>query len=254
MSYDDEDRWDRWAAGGGQWDDTTMRPPTVGPGPSWTGYEVYEQPRSRGCLAAALVGVVVSVLLVVVAVVAYVLMRDGGDRGAAGGADRDGMPTGAWTTGSAAPTDGVAGGDGSAGTAGGDGSAGATGDPGGPATGSPPQRGPSSASEASIPAGADRSGWLSVSGARCNAGDPAYLIGATTTAAFSICQNPDNGRYYYRGAAEAGTIEIADPVLGAGTATVYNKGHVYEISSAGMVITNGGVVIFDEPMTSYWVR
>lgn len=104
------------------------------------------------------------------------------------------------------------------------------------------------------PSGADRSGWVANRQARCNAGDPASMIGRTDQASFSICVNPDNGRYYYRGSAGGNGVEVDDPVVGGGTATVTNNGVVYSISPVGMTIFENGTVISDQPMRQFWAE
>lgn len=103
------------------------------------------------------------------------------------------------------------------------------------------------------PAGADRSGWTSNTQSRCNAGDPAAMIGRTSQASFSICVNPDNGRYYYRGSASGSGVEVDDPVVSGASATVTNNNVVYSISSGGMVIYENGEVISSQAMVDFWV-
>lgn len=105
---------------------------------------------------------------------------------------------------------------------------------------------------AGYPAGADSSGWTSNTQARCNAGDPATMIGRTTGASFSICMNPDNGRHYYRGSASGSGVEVDDPMVAGATATVRNNGVVYSISSGGMIIYENGAVISSQPMVDFW--
>lgn len=103
------------------------------------------------------------------------------------------------------------------------------------------------------PAGADRSGWTDNRQSRCNAGDPAAMIGRTTQASFSICINPDNGRYYYRGSSGGAGVEVDDPVVSGRSATVSNNNVVYAIDASEMVITEGGRVISTQPMVDFWV-
>jgi hypothetical protein len=109
-------------------------------------------------------------------------------------------------------------------------------------------------SDASYPAGADYSGWTGDRAARCNAGDPAAMIGRTTQAMFSICVNPDNGRYYYRGSSGGSGVEIDDPVVAGASATVSNNDVVYSIGPAEMVIYQGGQVISRQPMVDFWTE
>lgn len=105
----------------------------------------------------------------------------------------------------------------------------------------------------SYPSGADSSGWTSNTQSRCNAGDAATMIGRTAQASFSICVNPDNGRYYYRGSASGSGVEVDDPSVSGSTATVRNNGVIYSISPSGMVIYEGGAVISSQPMVDFWV-
>ncbi len=107
-------------------------------------------------------------------------------------------------------------------------------------------------SSAGYPVGADRSGWTTDSQARCNAGDRAAMIGRTTQASFSICVNPDNGRYYYRGSSGGAGVEVDDPAVSAGSATVSNNNVVYSIDAGGMTIYEGGQVISTQPMIEFW--
>ncbi|MFL0578994.1 hypothetical protein [Dietzia sp. 179-F 9C3 NHS] len=106
----------------------------------------------------------------------------------------------------------------------------------------------------SYPAGADRSGWISDRNARCNAGDPAAMIGRTTRSRFSICINPDNGRYYYRGSSGGLGVEVDDPEVYGNSATVRNQGVEYVITSQRMVIYERGREISDQAMLEYWTR
>lgn len=103
------------------------------------------------------------------------------------------------------------------------------------------------------PAGADSSGWASDRQARCNAGDPSAMMGRTSRSAFSICVNPDNGRYYYRGSSGGAGVEVDDPVVSGNSATVSNSDVVYSIDSAGMTIYQGGTLISSQPMLDFWV-
>lgn len=103
------------------------------------------------------------------------------------------------------------------------------------------------------PAGADSSGWTSDRQARCNAGDPSAMMGRTSRSAFSLCVNPDNGRYYYRGSSGGAGVEVDDPVVSGNSATVSNGDVVYSIDSVGMTIYQGGAVISSQPMVDFWV-
>ncbi|WP_440220712.1 hypothetical protein [Dietzia sp. MNB45] len=105
---------------------------------------------------------------------------------------------------------------------------------------------------AGYPAGADSSGWVDNAQSRCNAGDPATMIGRTTQASFSICVNPDNGRFYYRGSAGGAGVEVDDPAVSGGSAMVANNDVLYSIDSSGMRIYQGGDLISSQPMVSFW--
>lgn len=102
------------------------------------------------------------------------------------------------------------------------------------------------------PSGADSSGWLADRAARCNAGDPAAMIGRTTQASFSICVNPANGRYYYRGSSGGAGVEIDDPTVSGSRAVVTNNDVLYSIDSSGMSIYQGGDLISSQPMLVFW--
>lgn len=121
-------------------------------------------------------------------------------------------------------------------------------------TQTPTSRTTTSTPSDSYPAGADRSGWISDRNARCNAGDPAAMIGRTTRSQFSICINPDNGRYYYRGSSGGLGVEVDDPEVSGNSATVRNQGVEYVITSQRMVIYERGREISDQAMLEYWTR
>ena len=102
------------------------------------------------------------------------------------------------------------------------------------------------------PVGADSSGWIDNRQARCNAGDPAAMIGRTAQASFSICTNPDNGRYYYRGSAGGAGVEIDDPVVTGTYASVTNNNVLYWIDASRMQIYEDGELISRQPMVVFW--
>ena len=104
----------------------------------------------------------------------------------------------------------------------------------------------------SYPAGADSSGWIDNRQARCNAGDPAAMIGRTNQASFSICTNPDNGRYYYRGSSGGAGVEIDDPLVTRTYASVTNNNVLYWIDSSSMKIYEDGDLISEQPMVVLW--
>lgn len=104
-----------------------------------------------------------------------------------------------------------------------------------------------------IPSDADRQGFLSYPGARCNSVNPAVVIARTATSAVAICQT-GAGRYYYRGVGLGNglSVEIDDPVpTGAGFVAT-NNGVRYEVSPSALVITQGSSVLSNEPMMEYW--
>lgn len=111
-----------------------------------------------------------------------------------------------------------------------------------------------SSSSGSYPAGADHQGWVGDQAARCNSTDSAVIIGETTDAQYSVCVNPDNGRYYYRGSANGQGVEVDDPSVSGGTATVVNRQTVYHLSSTSLRITDNGNEIYDEPTVQFWSR
>lgn len=214
-------------------------------GSAWNGYPPRSQPpqqpepqRGASGPMVALIALLAVLILVFLGAIGYLFLRPGGlsgngnSLGAAASSSSTSVPTPrptvtetAYTTAPAVPTVTVT-------------------------RQAPPSR-PSSS--AGYPSGADYSGWVGNTQARCNAGDPAAMIGRTTQAAFSICTNPDNGRYYYRGSADGAGVEIDDPVVSGGSATVTNNGVVYSIDPSGMRIYEGGSLISSQPMVSFWV-
>lgn len=239
MTYDSGGGWrgpdGQWASDG-RWDSDAQRT-TDG---RWQSEE-YQPTPQRGPSGAviALIAVLAVVLVALLAAIGYLVLRPGGVSGteqsqAAGGASSSSSPTTsaapqvtetAYTT---APQ---------------------------PETVTVTRQAPLTRSRGdagAYPAGADYSGWLSNSQARCNAGDPAAMIGQTTQSSFSICVNPDNGRYYYKGSAGGAGVEVDDPVVTGASATVVNNGVVYSIDAGGMTIYEGGAVISDQPMVDFW--
>ncbi|MFC4375760.1 protein kinase [Nocardia halotolerans] len=102
--------------------------------------------------------------------------------------------------------------------------------------------------------GADGQGFYT-GGPRCNDNDAAMTIARTTASRVVICHT-GVGRYYYKGAraSDGARIELDDPVpngAGAFTATNPTDGTQYQISSAGLTITQGGAVLASEPVTEF---
>lgn len=217
------------------WDDGTG-----GPRQEWQGHGYQPEPQ-RGAPGAviALIALLAVLVLVLLGATAYLFLRPGGISG-----DTSGQEMVA-TSSSPSPTD-----------------------PAQPpvtetAYSTPPERetvtvtrpAPGARSpqgSSAYPVGADGSGWTDNRQARCNAGDPAAIIGRTTQASFSICINPDNGRYYYRGSAGGAGVEVDDPVVSGAYATVSNNNVVYSIDPGGMEIYEGGVLISSQPMVDFW--
>ena len=85
-----------------------------------------------------------------------------------------------------------------------------------------------------------------------DAGDPAAMIGRTTQASFSICVNPNNGRYYYRGSSGGAGVEIDDPTVTRTGAVVTNNDVLYSIDASEMSIYQGGELISSQPMLVLW--
>lgn len=212
-----------------------------GPHQQWSGFG-YEPEPQRGVSGAviALIALLTVVVVALLGAIAYLFLRPD-----AGGGDPVGRAAASTSSSqvSAAPTSSKA-----------------------PVTEteytSPPEREtvtvtrpaqPPRAPVAGYPAGADSSGWTTNTQSRCNADDPAAMIGRTTQASFAICINPDNGRYYYRGSASGSGVEVDDPVVSGSTATVSNNSVLYSISPSGMVIYENGAVISDQPMVDFWV-
>jgi hypothetical protein len=106
----------------------------------------------------------------------------------------------------------------------------------------------------SVPvAGADWQGFLSDSGARCNANDPAVVIAANATSRVSVCLTA-NHRYYYRGSriSDGAAIELEDPTPTSAGFLATNKGTSYDISPGGLVITSPSGTVTPSSWTEYW--
>ncbi|WP_207842568.1 hypothetical protein [Williamsia soli] len=102
--------------------------------------------------------------------------------------------------------------------------------------------------------GADGQGFLS--GPRCNAaGDPAVMIGQTNRSKVVVCQvGNQTGRYYYKGLADGGAIEIQYPTRSGNLFTAVNVDTTYLVDSSSLTITRGGSVLAAEPMIYYWTN
>jgi hypothetical protein len=101
-------------------------------------------------------------------------------------------------------------------------------------------------------AGADWQGF--VTGPRCNAADdPAVAIGQTSRSRVVICQvGNQTGRWYYKGQAPEGGIELQFPTRVGNTFEARNGAVRYLVSPASLTIVEGGSVLANEPMLAYW--
>ncbi|ORB62473.1 hypothetical protein [Mycobacterium scrofulaceum] len=104
-----------------------------------------------------------------------------------------------------------------------------------------------------IPADADRQGFLSYPGARCNYTNPAVVIARTADSALVICET-GVGRFYYRGVGLQNglSVEIDDPVQSGASFIATNNGVQYSVSPRALLITQGSSVLSNEPMLEYW--
>ncbi|OZG26986.1 hypothetical protein BH683_021355 [Williamsia sp. 1138] len=102
--------------------------------------------------------------------------------------------------------------------------------------------------------GADGQGFLS--GPRCNAtGDPAVMIGQTNRSKVVVCQvGEQTGRYYYKGLADGGAIEIQYPTRSGSRFTAVNNNTTYVVDGSTLTISEGGAVLASEPMIYYWAN
>lgn len=105
----------------------------------------------------------------------------------------------------------------------------------------------------SVP-GADGQGFIS--GPRCNAaGDPAVMIGQTNRSKVVVCQvGEQTGRYYYKGLADGGAIEIQYPTRSGDRFTAVNNSTTYLVDGSSLTISEGGAVLAAEPMIYYWTN
>ncbi|AFR48358.1 hypothetical protein [Gordonia sp. KTR9] len=101
-------------------------------------------------------------------------------------------------------------------------------------------------------AGADWQGFTT--GPRCNAaGDPAVVVGQTSRSRVVICQvGTQTGRWYYKGLAPEGGIELQFPTRTGDTFEARNGAVRYLVSPTSLTIVEGGTVLTEEPMLAYW--
>ncbi|GAA4674046.1 hypothetical protein [Gordonia humi] len=101
--------------------------------------------------------------------------------------------------------------------------------------------------------GANWQGFID-SAASCNGDDAAVFVGYTDRSQVVICQvGSQTGRYYYKGAADGGSIEIGYPVRSGGTFTAENDGTTYQVSTSTLVITEPDGTPHVESMIQAWV-
>ncbi|MGW6035430.1 hypothetical protein ACWFOS_17400 [Gordonia terrae] len=100
--------------------------------------------------------------------------------------------------------------------------------------------------------GADWQGFTT--GPRCNAaGDPAVVVGQTSRSRVVICQvGTQTGRWYYKGLAPEGGIEVQFPTRTGDTFEARNGAVRYLVSPTSLTIVEGGTVLAEEPMLAYW--
>lgn len=101
-------------------------------------------------------------------------------------------------------------------------------------------------------AGADWQGFAT--GPRCNAADdPAVAIGQTSRSRVVICQvGNQTGRWYYKGQAPEGGIELQFPTRIGNTFEARNGSVRYLVSPTSLTIVDGGSVLTNEPMLAFW--
>lgn len=101
-------------------------------------------------------------------------------------------------------------------------------------------------------AGADWQGF--VTGPRCNAADdPAVAIGQTSRSRVVICQvGNQTGRWYYKGQAPEGGIELQFPTRIGNTFEARNGSVRYLVSPTSLTIVDAGSVLTNEPMLAFW--
>ncbi|WP_235916443.1 serine/threonine-protein kinase [Antrihabitans cavernicola] len=106
-------------------------------------------------------------------------------------------------------------------------------------------------------AGADSRGFTGIAAARCNAADPAVVVGRTTDSLVVICQTPA-ARYYYKGVrtSDGADIELDDPRPTPDGFAVTNSvdGTQYRVTSDALTILANGQVAAQESMVDYWSR
>ncbi|MFE0749304.1 hypothetical protein [Gordonia sp. NPDC058843] len=191
-----------------------------------------EPPRSPWSSPAVLVAIGAGVLLVVVGVLAALLLIPADDESA----DRDTADGGSSPSSASTFTSTVT----------------RPADPTTPSTTTPTTTSPTPDRPTPTVAGADWQGFTT--GPRCNAaGDPAVVVGQTSRSRVVICQvGTQTGRWYYKGAAPEGGIELQFPTRTGDTFEARNGAVRYLVSPSSLTIIEGGTVLTEEPMLAYW--
>ncbi|MGO3326050.1 hypothetical protein [Gordonia sp. (in: high G+C Gram-positive bacteria)] len=116
-----------------------------------------------------------------------------------------------------------------------------------------PEPAPPSHSSPSV-SGANWQGFVG-SAAQCNADDAAVFIGYTDRSQVVVCQvGSQEGRNYYKGAADGGSVEIDYPTRSGNMFTAVNDGTTYQISTSSLVITEPDGTPHVESMIQSWIR
>ncbi|MFT4396418.1 hypothetical protein ACLTEW_15945 [Gordonia lacunae] len=187
-------------------------------------------PRSPWSSPAVLVAIGAGVLLVVVGVLAALLLIPGDDESAGRDAAAGGPPSAStFTSTITRPAETTT-----------------------PTTATPTTTSPTPDRPTPTVSGADWQGFTT--GPRCNAaGDPAVVVGQTSRSRVVICQvGTQTGRWYYKGLAAEGGIELQFPTRTGDTFEARNGGVRYLVSPTSLTIVEGGTVLTEEPMLAYW--
>ncbi|MCF8570525.1 hypothetical protein L5G32_09620 [Gordonia sp. HY002] len=128
----------------------------------------------------------------------------------------------------------------------------------------PPSQAPTTPQQTAAPAPTTAHSSPSVSGAtwqgfvgssaQCNADDAAVFIGYTDRSQVVICQvGSQEGRNYYKGAADGGSVEIGYPSRSGDVFTAVNGGTTYQVSTSSLLITEPDGTPHVETMIQAWV-
>lgn len=120
---------------------------------------------------------------------------------------------------------------------------------------SPSSTQPSRPASTPTVSGADRQGFIGISGARCNADDDAVFVGYTSRSHIVVCQvGSDTSRLYYKGWSGAGGITIDYPSRAGDTFTAVNGSTQYVVSPSQLTIYLPDRGPQQESMISAWVN